>query len=198
MDPSNSTATLSDLPWIDMVGIGLICSFLLLGIVRGLWWQVIRLAGVVLAVALARLVSPQLEPQALEVFPDLSPRLAYGIVWAAVFFLTLAVATLLGYLGRKLLQAVQLGLADRAGGALAGAITGATLHLAALAALVQLAPESWLKSTLPGSYSQEALAVVVDKWPVVVTHAAGADEQMQQILSEGRRTDANDDGSSVK
>ena len=41
------------LAWIDMVGLGLVALFLVLGLVRGLWWQIIRLLGVAAAVGLS-------------------------------------------------------------------------------------------------------------------------------------------------
>ncbi len=106
------------LPWIDMVGLGLVALFLVLGLVRGLWWQVIRLLGVATAVGLARALSPRFTPTVAESFPELSASITYGLVWFALFVSGLVVASLLGLIGKRALEAMQLGLVDRAGGAL--------------------------------------------------------------------------------
>ncbi len=42
--------------WIDLVGLGLFAAFALLGFVRGLWWQVIRLVGITQTVPSRRTV----------------------------------------------------------------------------------------------------------------------------------------------
>ena len=55
-----------DLSWIDLVGGGLIALFLVLGFVRGLWWQVIRALGLIAAVLVARAASPRVTPWIAE------------------------------------------------------------------------------------------------------------------------------------
>ena len=181
MEPSLTfLSNLSQLAWPDLLGLGLVAIFLVLGIVRGLWWQVIRLVGIVLAVVVARTLSPVLEPRAAELLPELAPRYAYGLVWITLFALSLTAAALLGYLGRKLLEAMQLGLVDRFGGAVAGAATGLIVHVALLAGAVQLAPAAWLQRNLADSWSEELLLTVGSGLPLVVTHAAG--EEMETLL----------------
>lgn len=163
------------LAWIDWIGLGLIALFLLLGWVRGLWWQLIRLAGLVLAVAVARACSPMLEPTVIEALPDLSPRVVYGIVWISLFLLALALAAFLGHLGQKLLKAMQLDAVDRFGGGAVGAATGLLIHVALLAGLAQLAPAGWLQGVLADTHSEELLLAVGRRWPIVVTGASGAE-----------------------
>jgi membrane protein required for colicin V production len=166
------------LAWIDWLGLGLLALFLVLGAVRGLWWQVMRLAGLALAIAVARAFGPLLEPRVSSLLgPDFSPRVAYGLVWVTLFIAALAVAALLGHLGRRALEAMQLGLADRFWGALVGALTGVLMHVALLVVLVQLAPEPWLRETLTDTGSERVLLAVGRRWQLVLTHDAGREAE---------------------
>jgi uncharacterized membrane protein required for colicin V production len=173
-----------DLSWIDVVGLGLVGVFLVLGFVRGLWWQVIRALGLFAAFLVARAASPRVAPWISEQWPDLSPRLANGIAWFGLFLLAMVAATLFGILGRKLLQAMQLDLADRFGGAAVGAATGLLLHVAVLVILCQLATEAYLGRTLNGTASERIVDVVGARWPVVLGKEAGA--EVDQLLQRMR------------
>jgi uncharacterized membrane protein required for colicin V production len=164
-----------DLAWIDALGMGLLGAFLILGFVRGLWWQVIRAVGLFAAVVVARSASPALAPWLREQWPELSLRSSNGIAWAVLFVLALSAATLFGILGRKLLQAMQLGLADRLGGAAVGAVTGLGLHVAVLVILCQLASEAFLARTLTDTASGRIVDVAGARWPVVLGKEAGGE-----------------------
>jgi len=144
--------TLRNLPWIDQLGLVLVGVFTLLGIWRGLWWQVVRLVGVVLAVGLARGLTPRFQPSAAEAL-DLSPSVSYGLVWMALFVAGLVVATVLGMIGKRALDAMQLGLVDRVGGALAGGLTGLVLHAAFLVLVSAFGRQAWTDRTFEGSRS---------------------------------------------
>jgi uncharacterized membrane protein required for colicin V production len=161
------------LAWIDTVGLVLIGVMLLLGTFRGLWWQVIRLVGLVGAVLLARALGPQLAPLLADAVPELPPRLAFGAVWLVIFVAGLAAATLLGVVGRKLLSTMKLGLLDRAGGAFVGLFTGALIHVALVAVLCQLAPADWVSHQVGGTYSEVALEAAGTQWDLIVGPEAG-------------------------
>ncbi|MFT5284926.1 MAG: putative membrane protein required for colicin V production [Planctomycetota bacterium] len=158
----------TDLVWIDIVGLVLIGASLVLGFICGLWWQIIRLVGLMAAVLLARGLSPSLAPLLEEQIPSLGPRYASGTVWIIVFVLGLAAATLLGLLGRKLLKTMQLGLFDRIGGAVAGVITGAMIHIALVAAFCQLGPEPWVAEQLGETFSERMFKGAGTQWELVV------------------------------
>lgn len=156
------------LPWIDMVGLGLVALFLILGLVRGLWWQVIRLLGVVTAVGLARALSPRFTPTVAESFPELSASITYGLVWFALFVSGLVVASLLGLIGKRALEAMQLGLVDRVGGGLAGAVTGLLFHAAVLVVLCGLGTEAWTERTMEGTKSAVLLDTLARRAPLIM------------------------------
>jgi uncharacterized membrane protein required for colicin V production len=164
-----------DLAWIDGVGLGIVGAFLILGFVRGLWWQVIRAAGLFAAVIVARAASPALAGWVAHQWPDLSTRSANGIAWGALFLIALCAATLLGILGRRLLEVMQLGLADRLGGAAVGAVTGLGLHVALLVLLCQLGTEAYVARTLGGTRSERVVDAVGARYPVVLGKEAGAE-----------------------
>ncbi len=161
------TSAILSLPWIDQVGLVLLAVFLVLGAIRGLWWQIVRLLGVVLAVTGARALAPRWVDDMQASF-DLSPGPAYGLTWFTIFVLGLVVAALLGRLGKKALDAMQLGPVDRLGGALAGGLTGLMLHGALLFLLTGLGTTEWSTRTLAGSKSERLLDTVSHRWPLFV------------------------------
>ncbi len=178
--PTSFLDNVRNLAPLDIFGLGLILVLVALGLWRGLWWQVIRLLGLVCAVALARVFSPETSAWISESWPDLQPRLAHGIAWAAVFLLTLGAASLLGLLGQKLLEAMQLGLANRVGGAIIGAATGVIIHVSALVFVCQLAPESFVAKHVPGTYSERLLESAGSSWRVVL--GAEAADEVQRVF----------------
>lgn len=174
---------LSQLAWIDLLGLGLIGTLAILGIARGLWWQAIRLVGLLAAVLVARSFGPDLQTVLTPRLSDLSPRIVYGLSWLLVFLASLTLVAFLGTLGKKLLETMQLGLVDRLGGALAGVLTGLFLHAALLAGLCQLGEERWVAGTLEDTASLQLIDSLGRRWPVVL--AKDASDQLGGILGGG-------------
>lgn len=168
-----TTSALGGLPWIDKLAAVLLAIFLVLGLIRGLWWQVIRLVGFAGAFAAARLFSPKLEPLLSDTFGIADARFAQGLAWFVIFIAGLVVAVLLGRLGSKLLESLKLGLVNRAAGALAGAATALLIHSAILVVLSLFASGEWLNAELEGSYSAQLLEVLAQRWPVIVDEPQG-------------------------
>jgi|GEM_PF-1411414 len=159
--------TVQALPWVDKMGLGFLVVFLLLGAWRGLWWQIVRLTGVVLAVLVARSMTPRWVGDVESSF-NLTEGPAYGLTWFTIFVLGLVVAAFLGRLGKHALETMQLGAVDRLGGALAGALTGLVLHGALLLLLTGLGTTDWSTHTLAGSKSERLLDAVSNRWPLFV------------------------------
>ncbi len=126
-------------PWIDLVGLGVITLFFALGIKHGLVWQVTRLIGMLVAITLARSLSPEFVPM-VESALNLPTKACQGIVWFLVFLGTLLVTAMIGVVGRRALEAVHLGPMDRMGGALAGGEEDVAVARAEGAAAVAHAP----------------------------------------------------------
>ena len=91
--------SLSGTPWIDFVGLGIVLRFRGLGIKHGLVWQMTRLLGMLLAVYIARTLSPELVPKFQSVL-QLSMKVCEGIVWFLVFLGSLLVMSFIGMVGK--------------------------------------------------------------------------------------------------
>ncbi len=187
-DPRSFPIPGLDLPWIDQVAILVLVVFAVLGLVRGLWWQVVRLLGIVAAVALARSLSPRFTPSFRQALPEVSDSMAQGIVWFVLFLGGMVIASLLGLVGKRALETMQLGLVDRVGGFFAGAMSGALLHAVMLVVMIAFATPAWSQRNLRGTRSAFLLDALVHKTHLMVD--AEAAERMRPVTAragEGRR-----------
>lgn len=174
---------------IDHVGISLAVVFLLLGSARGLWWQVIRLGGLFGAAVLARTLAPRWSPELVEA-SGLAPVFAQGIVWFVVFVLGLGAVSVLGLIGKKSLETMQLGLVDRFGGAAAGVLTGLLLHAALLLGISYLGPMPWTADTLRGTHSQTLLRLVATRRAVLLDRDSPGAREIRSWLGTEKVDDA--------
>jgi membrane protein required for colicin V production len=159
--------------WLDVLGLAIVLYFLVVGVKHGLWWQLVRLLGIVASVAVARAVVPPVAPRFAAAFPDLDERLAGGIVWTAVILLGLLVVALVGRLGKETLDATPLAPIDRIGGGVAGALTGVLVHAAIVLCLCQTTKPSWSVAAVRGTTSQRLVAQLGSRVPLFLdTHAA--------------------------
>lgn len=156
----------ADYRWLDLLGLVIVLAFLVLGARRGLWWQVVRLLGLVAAVAVARAAAPRLGPELAAAIPDLSPRVASGIVWTIVILLGLVAVAIIARLGRASLEESVLGGIDRVGGGVAGALTGALVHAAIVLCLCQLGSADWSVAQVRGTTSQRLVDSLARKVPL--------------------------------
>ncbi len=169
---------------VDQVGLGLAGLFLLLGLWRGLWWQVIRFLGVVLSVTLARALSPELEPHVSGAL-DLEASVSFGLSWFLIFLTGLLVAALLGLLGKKALEAMQLGLMDRIAGGVLGVATGLSLHVALLVLLGGIGTRSWRAEHIEDTHSWHLLEWLAQSR--IVMDQGAAETVLQSIHATPRQ-----------
>lgn len=160
---------------LDLVGLGLVGILLLLGLYRGLWWQVMRLVGLTFSVLIARAAGAPLAARLQTLFPDLEPRGAHGVAWGVLFLTALLACALLGLLGQRMLEAMKLDLANRLAGGVAGAMTGLCIHVVLVVLVCHLAPPRMLGKYVAGTYSQRIYGTLGIRWPVVMA-ADGARE----------------------
>lgn len=173
------------LTWPDQVGLVVLGTFLVLGAVRGLWWQVIRLAGLLFAGILARSLAPRFSGSLAE-SSGLPVVVSQGLTWFTIFVVGLVAASLLGMIGKKSLEMMQLGLVDRFGGALAGLLTGVSLQAVLLVLLSYLGPQPWTADTLRGTRSERLLRLVSGRLPVFVDRESAAAREIRAwIGSDG-------------
>jgi uncharacterized membrane protein required for colicin V production len=183
-----ATSASTGLMHVDLVGLVLIGVFALLGVWRGLWWQLLRLVGLGAAVLAARSLEPSVSGLLEGRLSGLDPRVLHGIVWLVLFLATGALFALLGKLGKRMLEAMQLGLVDRVGGAVAGLATGLVLHAALLAALVMIASDAFLKENLHHSFSERLVAIVGVERPFLFHSERASDVEQRLVPSATRHT----------
>jgi uncharacterized membrane protein required for colicin V production len=139
------------------IDIALVVCLLLaiwLGARRGIWWQFVRLLGIVATLALARAVAPRLAPGLQHYLSSLSPEFANGLMWGCVLVLGLSVVTLVGRIGKAALEGADFALLDRIGGALLGAVTMALIFTGAVIVAAQVASPEWNAKYLRESKTQ--------------------------------------------
>ena len=168
MDQQSFTDTFTGLHWIDQVGLGISALFLALGFWRGLWWQVVRLAGLAAAVGIARWVGP-VWGENIQAWGDLPADVANGLGWMSAFLLTLMGAAVLGMIGNRTIAVMKLSLVNRTFGALVGFATGMLLHCAAVWACSHFAPESWETGAFSGTTTHATIAELTELLKVFPT-----------------------------
>lgn len=151
---------------VDIALLGALLVSALLGLMRGLAFEVMSLAGWVVAYVAAYLYAPQLPPlwsaQALPADPVTGaaamPLVAFILVFAGV----LIVWTLLSHLVRMLVRATPLSGLDRLLGGAFGCARG-LLMLIAVAVIVALTPWSrsaaWQKSVVVPRLERAIVAI---------------------------------------
>jgi membrane protein required for colicin V production len=123
--------------WVDWTLLAVLALSLLVGLVRGFVFEVMSLAGWVVAWFAAQWFAADLAPQLPVGVPGSS--LNHAAAFALCFLAAIIVWSLLSRLIRMLLHATPLSLADRALGAGFGLLRGAVLLLA-VTTVVALTP----------------------------------------------------------
>ncbi len=130
-------ASFSALGWVDLCLLAVLLASVVVGLVRGFVFELMSLAGWVVAWFGAQWAAPQLAP----VLPVAAPgsALNLGAAFALCFLGALVIWGLLARLVRLLLHATPLSLVDRGLGAGFGLLRGGVLLLA-LATVLTLTP----------------------------------------------------------
>lgn len=123
--------------WIDWAFLAVMGLSVIVGVVRGLMYEVMSLLGWVLAYLAAHALAGMLAPVIPMGVPGSGLNLA--VSFAAVFIGTLIVWNLLSWLVKKLVQASPLNPLDRVLGAVFGLLRGALVALV-VATAVNLTP----------------------------------------------------------
>jgi membrane protein required for colicin V production len=150
-----NTSSLPDLGWVDWALAAVLAASIVIGLWRGLVFEVLSLAGWVAAYIAAQMLAAPLAPM----LPIGSPggALNQAAAFALVFLLALIVWALVARLLRLVIHATPLQLLDRVLGGGFGLLRGAVLLLA-VATVVSLTPAA----RSPGwQHSQGAAWLVV-------------------------------------
>lgn len=135
--------------WIDLSLLVILLLSLVLGLWRGLLYELLSLAGWLMAYLGARFVAPYLETWLPA--DKLGPTLLHALALVLSFMLILLVWGLSAKLVRALLHASPLSVLDRLGGVVFGALRGVLLGLL-LVLVLGMTPvaesQAWSESTL--------------------------------------------------
>jgi membrane protein required for colicin V production len=123
--------------WVDLALLALLLVSVVIGLWRGLLFEVMSLAGWIAAYICAQALGAQLAPHLPFGAPGSAPQVAAAFV--IVFVLALIVWSLLSSLLRRLIQASPLSGLDRLLGAAFGLLRGVLIALV-IVTVVQLMP----------------------------------------------------------
>jgi len=128
---------INQLGWIDLGTLVVLLVFFVMGLFRGLVWQLSRLLTLVVGFVVAGIWAKDLEALLVRTWPSFEPFaifLAYFAIFFAVFVLLSVAAWLLSGLLRKL----KLTAYDRLGGGVLGLATGAAVVVLLLTILFSI------------------------------------------------------------
>lgn len=190
--------TLQNLGWVDITALGVLLVFFVMGLFKGLIWQVSRIAILVAAYFVAGQfghdvaeVLGRKEPvpnplgtatnpatggtvQVGTVDVDTTLYLAYCLLFVGV----LIVLSLLAMLIRKLAHKAGLGFFDRLGGGVLGVATGACVVLAGVFGINMFFPQSELARAASESHSMRLSRQAIDM--------IGVDADLRAVLHNDR------------
>jgi len=129
--------TMQDIGWVDWTLLAILLASVLVGLVRGLAFEVLSLLGWLAAYFAAQAASPSLAPHLPVGAPG--SALNVGAAFAVAFVVALVVWMLMARLIRLLIRATPLTLIDRTLGALFGLVRALVLLLA-VATVVSYTP----------------------------------------------------------
>ena len=120
--------TTFELGWIDISLIALLGVSMLVGLLRGVVFELLSLAGWFAAYFAARWLTPLAQPHIP--FGDAGSSLNYGVAFAAVFIAALIIWSIAARLLRALVRATPLSPVDRVLGGMFGLLRGVAVALA--------------------------------------------------------------------
>ena len=160
--------------WVDIAVVALLLLSVLIGLTRGVVFELLSLAGWVAAYLVARSFTPWLQPS----IPVGEPGsvLNHAIAFACVFLGSLVVWSLGARLVRAAIRATPLSAVDRLLGALFGALRG-MIVLLVLAALIALTPlhrsVAWQES-IAAAWLDAAVQGLKAWWPGAISQYPSA------------------------
>jgi membrane protein required for colicin V production len=171
-----------DISWIDACLLAILVVSVLVGLLRGFVFEVLSLAGWVVAWLVAQALTPAAAPQLPVGAPG--SLLNHVVAFALVFLVVLVVWGLLARLVRGLVRATPLRAVDRLLGATFGLLRGGfvLLLVAAIVGLTGAAQSpAWRASTLAGGLD----ALLREIKPLVMPNAPDAPPVRQTESNRG-------------
>ncbi len=177
--------------WVDLTAASVIVVFSILGIFKGLVWQLSRIGTLVGAYILAALYGPDVGEWMFHgSLQGADERLPLYIAYVSIFVAVLVVLSLVALLVTKLVEKTGLTFYNRMGGGVLGVGTGAMVVVFLLGLVFMFAPEesgvvAAAKGSRSADYSKRVVEIMGTLVPEGVREAFGA-EPAGAAGSEGR------------
>lgn len=196
---------LENISAIDIVSLVIVVFFFVLGLFKGFTWQVLRIATILVGMAVANAFSHPFEKTLEGTFSSLEGKeythyISYFTIFLGVFIVGTIVAILFG----KILKNLRLRAYDSLLGGFLGILTGgAIVTVIVLALLTTLPDESSLRGEIETSQSAKYSAWFIDKaTPFIPTElrekVARTVEDAVRELKEKSGVPPTDDGEKDK
>lgn len=160
---------LQTLTWVDHTALGVLLVFFVLGLFKGLIWQVSRVAILVAAYVVAGRfggqVADMLAPSTPTVpggEPQVASETTIYLAYVLLFLAVLVVLSLLAILLQKLIAKAGLSFFDRLGGGVLGVATGACVVLFGLCVVNMFFARSQLAMAAESSHSMRLSKQAID------------------------------------
>jgi membrane protein required for colicin V production len=175
---------LNPVDWIVLLALVL---NLILGAIRGFFWQVLRIATLILGIILAGRFAEPVGNLLQKVFTGLTTPYHRYSAYALIFFTVYLVLLLITHLMRKVIKKLQLGGYDRFLGALFGVLKGVILAYAILFFILLFCHQQGPQGTRPPetlSARVARLIVTSHSWPTMDRVARSIHGYLPQWLQE--------------
>ncbi len=175
-------SALEALSWVDITAVAVIAVFSILGLFKGLVWQISRIATLVGAYVLAAMYGPDLGSWLFhDSLQGADERLPLYVAYLTIFVGVLVVLSLLALLLNKLVERVGLTFYNRVGGGVLGVGTGALVVLLLLGLAFMFLPEDSgvveaARSSRSADYSRRAVEMMGDLVPDGMRELFGSEE----------------------
>ena len=157
------------LSWVDITALSVLLVFFVLGVFKGLLWQISRVGILLLAYAgavefgqpLADLLLALTHGGPLPPTEEARETSIY-VAYVAVFLGVVVLLSLLALVLQKLIKKAGLGFYDRLGGGLLGMATGVLVVLLAMMLLQMIFPQSRIAEAAGGSHAMRLTRSAID------------------------------------
>ncbi len=129
----------NQLGWVDFSALVILLVFFVLGLFRGLVWQLTRLLAILLGFVVAGSYAKDLARILEQAWPESSPFALY-VSYFAIFLLVFVVLSIIAWVVTRLLRRLNLSIYDRLGGGIMGILTGGAIIVFLLTVMYAFIP----------------------------------------------------------
>lgn len=181
---------------VDLISLGILIFFFVLGLFKGFTYLIIRLATFLIGLAVAKQYAGSADEHGVtgfaatlvEWFDQLkgNEQVAVYIAFFLIFLGIFILGTLIAFLLRAVFKKLQLGAYDRILGGALGVVTGAVCIVIVVSGIVFFSPDSEIAASLGGSHTVQLSTKVIEFSKPFFPEALA--EKMNQIIENIPKT----------